>query len=103
MRSMLLLSLALLAGPAFAAEPQAAAAEPEPAVQAAEPARLTRDVADERVDRHCLRETGTRIRARGDRRACTAFAGRVWTREDLDRTGQIDLASALRMLDVSVR
>jgi hypothetical protein len=55
------------------------------------------------VDRHCLRETGSRIRHRDGRRRCSAFSGRVWTRDDLARTGHVDLASALRTLDVSIR
>jgi hypothetical protein len=68
---------------------------------------------DDRVDRHCLRHTGSRITAsratasrtgarKHDRRCAPAF-GRVWTREDLERTGRIDIADALRTLDPSIR
>lgn len=93
----ILLSVLLVAAaaPAVAAEPAPAAREAPPAASA------ERD--REFADRNCLRETGTRIRARNAERRCTAFAGRVWTREDLGRTGHVDIASALRTLDVSIR
>ncbi|MGY0503844.1 hypothetical protein [Luteimonas sp. e5] len=65
----------------------------------------------------CLRETGSNItRVRNQRAArhvrasgqaqetdCAPVTGRVWTRDDLERTGAIDLADALRRLDPSVR
>ena len=56
-------------------------------------------------DRHCLRHTGTRIVARAERRArykCAPAFGRAYTREELDRTGQVNIADALRMLDPSI-
>lgn len=51
-------------------------------------------------DAQCLRQTGSRIqsRAKGD---CAAY-GRSYDRNDLNRTGEIDTASALRRLDPSV-
>lgn len=93
----------------LAAAPLAAAAPPETVESApaanADVARAEDRALDERpgLERHCLRETGTRIRLRGERRACAPFAGRVWTRDELDRTGEIDIANALRRLDVSIR
>ena len=42
-----------------------------------------------------------RQNAKGQKR-CNAMAGRAYTREDLDRTGQINIADALRTLDASV-
>lgn len=59
---------------------------------------------DELADRNCLRETGSRV-IRADRtgRKCAMAAGRAYTREDLDRTGEVDLADALRKLDVGIR
>lgn len=79
-------------------------------------------VADERINAgdepathpFCLRSTGSRIaprradrntgRGSSDKRpACVAANGRVYTREDLDRTGAIDVADALRRLDPSIR
>lgn len=65
-----------------------------------------------RVDPHCLRHTGSRItasRAAASRasarrqKRCAPVFGRVWTREDLERTGRIDIADALRTLDPSIR
>jgi hypothetical protein len=81
-------------------------------------------VADDRINAgdepathpFCLRSTGTHIAPRArradrganadgkDKRpACVAANGRVYTREDLDRTGAIDVADALRRLDPSIR
>ena len=60
-------------------------------------------------ERFCLRYTGTRIDLTRHRRTadldqrCIAAGGRVYTREDLERTGEIDLANALRMLDPGIR
>lgn len=61
--------------------------------------------------RTCLRSTGSRIvasrnlRAEKDRKpqGCAVAAGRVYTAEDLDRSGHINLADALRSLDTSIR
>jgi len=62
-----------------------------------------RQAKDELADRSCLRHTGSRLigRNRGDRKCATA-AGRAYSREDLDRTGSIDLADALRRLDPAI-
>ena len=56
------------------------------------------------ADRNCLRHTGTRIipRDRSGKR-CIPQHGSVYTREDLDRTGEIDMGRALRRLDTSIR
>lgn len=61
--------------------------------------------------RTCLRSTGSRIvgsrnlRAEKDRKpqGCAVAAGRVYTAEDLDRSGHLNLADALRSLDTSIR
>ena len=63
-------------------------------------------------DHTCLRHTGSRIiasaNARADarkdksKRQCTSAPGRSYSREDIDRTGAVDLADALRRLDPSV-
>lgn len=56
------------------------------------------------ADRNCLRYTGTRIIQRDKpARRCIAQHGRVYTREDLYRTGEVDIAQALRRLDPSIR
>ncbi|WP_133479336.1 hypothetical protein [Cognatilysobacter segetis] len=103
MRHRIAIATALLlsaAAPAFAQD--ATPPSPEPATPAARaPARAEAD-----VDRHCLRETGTRIRPRANRAqdaGCPSIhAGRVYTQEDLRSTGEIDMADALRKLDTSI-
>lgn len=65
------------------------------------------------TDRTCLRETGSRIRTstatdtRGsetdaDRRGCLGANGRSYSRDDIRRTGEVDLGDALRRLDPSI-
>lgn len=101
----------MLAAAAFAAqaqtpadEPVAAPAEPEvievrgptdEAVAAAEAPRAAPR------DAHCLRETGTRMKRR-DKNGCISAFGRAYTRDDLERTGHTNLASALSTLDPAV-
>ena len=61
--------------------------------------------------RTCIRSTGSRIVAARNERAakegkaqrCVASAGKVYTRRDLDSTGHVDIADALRTLDTSMR
>jgi hypothetical protein len=98
----LLLTLLLATAPVLAAEP---ASTPEPTVPAMGNAERAEPVAGEtdQLDRHCIRQTGTHLRMRRGTQRCSAFAGRVYTRDDLDRTGQVDIATALRMLDPSIR
>ena len=56
------------------------------------------------ADRNCLRQTGTRIIPRDKSgKPCISQHGSVYTREDLDRTGEIDMGRALRRLDTSIR
>ncbi|MEO6799878.1 MAG: hypothetical protein ABI178_08070 [Rhodanobacter sp.] len=52
-------------------------------------------------DRLCLRDTGSLIPAKPGK--CMAAIGRSYSAEDLRRTGAPDTASALRMLDPSIR
>ena len=47
----------------------------------------------------CL-QTGTRILLKAGE--CSAATGRVYTKDELDRTGQTDTAEALRQLDPSI-
>lgn len=97
----LLLAIALTAASglaAFAASAQSApAADPQ-----AKPAEASADGQTPRPisDRHCLRHTGSLIRA--GKRGCNPVAGRAYDRDDIDRTGAIDLADALRRLDPAV-
>ena len=59
---------------------------------------------DAAADRGCLKETGSRIAPKPDRkgRKCLNAAGRAYDRKDIDRTGAIDLKDALRRLDPAV-
>ncbi len=97
------LSVGILATTVFAASAQTVAATFE-----TEAATQTTDVATEQgtqreADRLCPRDTGTRIVARAQRKQrCTEF-GRVYTHDDLQRTGSVDLGDALRKLDPSFR
>ena len=113
-----LLTLLLLAVPAFAF---AQSAEPVPAADASEQAATLDPEAQANSDarRDCLRYTGSLItsshnerRARADaaektgeldRDDCIAANGRVYSRDDLQRTGELDIADALRKLDPAIR
>ena len=110
--------LRLVLAAALSAAAFAAGAQPvDPAVapvsdDAAEDARDD----DRRVDRRCLRHTGSRILADRDpdtdagteaagkdtRRRCAIGNGTVYTREDIDGTGQVTVEEALRVLDPRV-
>lgn len=100
-----LLLTSLLSAVAFVAAAQA------PAPPGAEPADLrAADMANEdAVKPFCLEETGSLITAAQNRRLakadkkCAPVAGRSWSRRDIERTGAIDLADALRQLDPTVR
>ena len=85
--------------PAQTTEAQTAVAD------AVAPEASQQPVANEVNDRNCLKNTGTRITPRADRngRKCANVTGRAYNRDDLDRTGAVDLADALRRLDPSVR
>lgn len=79
---------------------------------------LASDMAEPVAELGCLRYTGSRISAVESRRMARAerrqgvdgqppcnrlLPGRAYTREDIERTGSIDLAEALRRLDPAVR
>ncbi len=109
----------LLCGLAFAAGAQNASQDTAPATDPGTPE--SRTYANEATasedsqplsDRNCLRRTGSRITATANERAdrlndptrrkCAPVHGRSYDRDDLDRTGQTNVADALRMLDPSV-
>jgi hypothetical protein len=102
-----LLVLLLAGGFATAAFAQSAAVE-----QSLEPgASAIGAQASDRNDPNCLRETGSRITAVENQRAaragkpadkCANATGRAYDRDDIDRTGAIDAADALRKLDTSI-
>lgn len=49
----------------------------------------------------CLRETGTRVKVPDG--SCVELAGRSYSKDDLDRTGEINPLAALRHLDPTFR
>ncbi|MEO8748323.1 MAG: hypothetical protein ABI379_11810 [Rhodanobacter sp.] len=51
-------------------------------------------------DPDCIRDTGSHIRAKPGH--CLSVNGRSYSREELQRTGQIDTGRALLMLDPSI-
>lgn len=95
-----LLMACMLLGFAFASAAQDA--EPE------EQATSTRADRAKASERFCIQDTGSRIvahrnaRNKKERADCVAAGGRVYTREDIERTGDADLADALRRLDPSI-
>ena len=105
-----LLGALVIAGAAQAAQPQAT--QTAPAATATDAATAPQDGTKkpEMDDHNCLRYTGTRIAYRNDARSsdkkqrpCSnGTIGRAYTRDDIDRTGEIDLADALRKLDPSI-
>jgi hypothetical protein len=109
-----LLLATALAGVAFAASAQSVGTAVQPTIQD----DLHSDVATRDVRDHtCLRETGSIItaaqnrravreaRARGDDKVTVRCAdyGRAYTRDDIRRTGALDVADALRQLDPTIR
>ena len=48
----------------------------------------------------CAAETGSRIHR--DSSQCSASPSRTYTRDDIERTGSIDTAEALRLLDPTI-
>src|SRR5688572_5944187 len=106
--------ISLLGALAFAAAAQASEPQVAQPSATADTAAAAQDEAKKPDvnDRNCLRHTGTHInsgtqvssRADGPTdRKCIGANGRVYTREDLERTGEIDIADALRKLDPSIR
>jgi hypothetical protein len=89
-----------------ATEPQAAQSQETASSATTMPGTQDATQAPEVNDRYCLRHTGTRIRHAADTRRsakCNQMAnGRAYTREDMDLTGEIDIAAALRKLDPSI-
>lgn len=86
-----------------AADSQTAAAAPAETSAEASANQNKADAKDEIADRNCLKHTGSRlIRADSKGRKCAIAAGRAYNRDDIDRTGAIDLRDALRRLDPAV-
>jgi hypothetical protein len=99
------LMISLFGALAFAAVAQAAEPQANPV---ADTTQVTQDEAKkpDLDDRYCLRQTGTRIGSRNTSskdQKCTGAMGRSYTREDLERTGDVNIADALRKLDPAIR
>ncbi|GAB3360257.1 hypothetical protein [Lysobacter tyrosinilyticus] len=103
------LMISLLGALAFTAAAQTTPQQTTPATDAPATAQTEAKKPDIN-DAYCLRETGTRITRRTERvdhrksksHSCVNSFGRAYTREDLDRTGEINIADALRRLDPSI-
>lgn len=59
-------------------------------------------------DRFCIKDTGSRVVATRNRskkadEECAGDNGRVYTREEIERTGSVDIRDALRRLESSGR
>ena len=97
---------AILAGLAFGAVSQVAQAQQQ---EEEEESMRERGQRASAADRFCIRETGSRVtaarnaRSRRAEQECMTGGGRVYTREDIERTGSVDLRDALRRLDPSIR
>lgn len=105
-----LLLIALLAGLMTTAYAQTTPAPVEPAAPAASATQDTDAVGQSLVERNCIRSTGSRIvehqnakRAKDQPERCNGLPGRSYSRQDLERTGQVDLKDALRTLDPAIR
>ena len=80
-------------------------------VETVQTTEATEATAPREPARTCLRSTGSRVTAAQNVRAakdgkpqrCAPVSGRVYTSEDIERTGQVDIHEALRMLDPSIR
>jgi len=80
----------------LSAAPSAFAVDPTP-----EGSDTTSKAAEAEKKPNCLQETGSRIRRVGNE--CISAAGRVYTHEDIERTGANQTSDALRLLDPSIR
>lgn len=106
-------SLALMIALAGGASAQTVAVDATAQAQAPDMVVSGETAQDDRSirSRTCLRSTGSRIALARNERAekegkpqrCVAANGKVYTRSDLDSTGMIDIADALRMLDPAIR
>ena len=70
-----------------------------PAVAAGE-AAAPADASKPMLDPGCVRESGTRLKKR-DKKGCTGAPGTSYSRADIDRTGAVDTADAIRKLSPS--
>lgn len=107
-----LLTACLLGSIAFAAGAQDASpaevdaqAETRAQVESDQQTAEAEDKADADARNDCLRYTGSHLATRTLERKgkdCVIANGRVYTAEDIQRTGQTNVADALRMLDPAI-
>ncbi|MFL6587109.1 MAG: hypothetical protein ACJ8GV_09525 [Luteimonas sp.] len=99
---------AIFAGLAFGAVSQVAHAQQQQEEEEEEESARDRGQRASPSDRFCIRETGSRVTAARNARSkraeqeCITGGGRVYTREDIDRTGSVDVKDALRRLAPSI-
>lgn len=63
---------------------------------------VAESASDKKAGVNCLTETGSRIK-RSAEQPCISAPGQVITRDDINRTGAIDTAEALRKLSPALR
>ena len=99
------LLFALGAGTAFAQSGNPASGDEKVNVEAS---AADRAAANDAADKFCLRQTGSHVHAivragrKGSAVECVNAPGRAYTRADLERTGALTVAEALRRLDPSI-
>lgn len=98
---------AALGTAAFAASAQGVAQPPTaaPSDAVANDAQAAQQGRQDLRAAECLTQTGTRIRTRDAKTGKVACQGpgRSYSRDELERTGQVDMADALRRIDPSIR
>jgi hypothetical protein len=105
MNRLLIFSALLACAGAVSAQSADMADEPEEASSS----RSAASAKTKSSDRICIEQTGSRItrarnaRTRDAEHECVAAGSRVYTRGDIENSGETDLADALRKLDPSIR
>lgn len=114
-RTLIVLTLCgLLPVAAFAQSAQAPSAadlDSKPTESVAPAAATTTEAAEPAAkkalaERRCLQGAGSQVAARRNAKRgspCLPLNGRSYSREDIERTGEIDIADALRKLDPAIR
>lgn len=69
------------------------------AAQTPPEAPLAHSLTSEKPNSHCI-QSGTRIRLDEDQ--CSSASGREFSQQELEQTGEMNLADALRKLDPSI-
>lgn len=105
-------SAPISADQAAGVQDNAGAADPAGTVPAANDSAQTSAAVRPQSERTCLTLTGSRVTAQRNLRAaregrpereCANSNGRVYSEDDIERTGQRSVADALRSLDTGIR